>query len=87
MKDSEIVELYQNRNESAIAETAKKYESYLSKIAHNILADFEDSKECVNEAYLAAWNSIPPQNPSVLSTYLGKIVRQIAIDRYRKKHT
>lgn len=87
MKDEEIVELYWQRSEDAIKETSTKYQAYLSKIAYNILSDFEDSKECVNDTYLAAWNSMPEHRPSVLSTYLGKIARQISIDVFRKKNS
>lgn len=87
MKDEDIVELYWQRSEAAIKETSAKYQTYLSKIAYNILADFEDSKECVNDTYLAAWNSMPEHRPSVLSTYLGKIARQISIDVFRKKNS
>ena len=87
MKDSEIVSLYWDRNEEAIAQTQRKYGAYLSKVAYNILSDFEDSKECVNDTYLAAWNSMPTNRPSILSTYLGKIVRQISIDVFRKRNT
>lgn len=86
MKDSEIVTLYWDRNEDAILQTQKKYDAYLSKTAYNILADFEDSKECVNDTYYSAWNSIPPHRPAFLSTYLAKITRQLAIDRFRKKN-
>lgn len=86
MKDSEIVDLYWGRNEDAIGQTQMKYEAYLSKLAYNILSDFEDSKECVNDTYLAAWNSMPENRPSVLSTYLGKITRQISIDVFRRKN-
>ena len=85
MQDYQIVDLYWERNEAAIRETEQKYGSYLSKVAYNILADYEDSKECVNDTYLAAWNSMPTNRPKVLSTYLGKIVRQISIDVFRKK--
>lgn len=87
MKDEEIVALYWQRNEDAIKETSVKYGKYLSKIAFNILFDREDSEECVNDTYLAAWNSMPEQKPSVLSTYLGKITRQIAIDVFRKRNS
>ena len=86
MKDQEIVGLYWDRNEDAIQQTQMKYEAYLSKVAYNILADFEDSKECVNDTYLAAWNSMPTNRPNNLATYLGKITRQISIDVFRKKH-
>lgn len=85
MKDADIVEMYWQRNESAIKETTKKYSAYLSKIANNILFNPEDTKECVNDTYLAAWNSMPENKPSVLSTYLGKIARHISIDLYRRK--
>lgn len=87
MQDQKIVQLYWDRDEAAINQTQQKYESYLSKISYNILANFEDSKECVNDTYLAAWNSMPPHRPAVLSTYLGKITRQIAIDVFRKKNS
>lgn len=83
MEDEAIVSLYWQRNESAIRETERKYDRYLTKIAMNILADREDSRESVNDSYLAAWNSMPPHRPGVLSTYLGKITRRISIDRFR----
>ena len=86
MKDQEIVGLYWDRKEDAIHQTQMKYGTYLSIVAYNILADFEDSKECVNDTYLAAWNSMPTNKPNNLATYLGKITRQISIDIFRKKH-
>lgn len=85
MEDSKIVELYWQRNEAAISETQLKYGNYLTKIAFNILADIEDSRESVNDTYLKAWYSMPPNKPTVLSTFLGKITRQLSIDIYRKK--
>lgn len=87
MKDEMIVNLYWARNENAIYQTQVKYGAYLSRIAYNVLSDTEDSRECVNDTYLAAWNSMPTNRPSVLSTYLGKITRQISIDVFRKKHS
>lgn len=87
MTDNEIVELYWMRNEDAIKQTQRKYEKYLFRIAHNVLSDFEDSKEVVNDTYLAAWNSMPDNRPKNLSIYLGKMARQISIDLYRKKHS
>ena len=86
MQDHQIVDLYWERNEDAIRQTERKYGSYLHKVAYNILADYEDSKECVNDTYLMAWNSMPTNRPSMLSTYLGKIAWQISIDVFRKKH-
>lgn len=85
MQDAQIVELYLQREESAIRETEQKYGPYLTKIAYNILADLEDSKESVNDTYLKAWNSMPPHKPAILSTYLGKITRQVSIDILRKR--
>ena len=85
MEDEKIVELYWDRNESAISETQQKYGNYLTKIAYNILADIEDSKESVSDTYLRAWNSMPPHKPVVLSAFLGKITRRISIDIFRKK--
>ncbi len=84
MDDSRIVELYQERSESAIAETQVKYGRYCFYIAYNILADEWEAEECVNDTYSAAWNSIPPHKPSRLSTFLGKITRNLAINRYHK---
>lgn len=86
MKDEEIVQLYFDRNEAAIAESKTKYDKYLMKIANNILFNNEDAEESVNDTYLSAWNSIPPHKPEVLSTFLGKITRGHAIDIYRRKH-
>jgi len=86
MTDEKIVELYWNRDESAIAETQTKYSRYLTKVAYNILQDMEDSLESVNDTYMHAWKSIPPHRPSVLSTYLAKITRRVSIDIFRKKH-
>ena len=83
MDDEQIVSLYWLRNEAAIRETETKYDRYLTKIAYNILADHEDSRESVNDTYLAAWESMPPQRPSVLSAYLAKLTRRISIDRFR----
>lgn len=86
MQDEKIVALYWKRNETAIHETEQKYGRYLTKIAYNVLADLEDSKESVNDTYLSAWNSMPPHKPEILSTYLAKITRRISIDIYRKKN-
>lgn len=86
MEDSEIVDLYWDRDEAAIAHTQEKFDRYLTKIAWNILANAEDSRESVNDTYLAAWNSMPPHRPGVLSTYLGKITRRISIDCFRGRN-
>ena len=85
MEDSMIVLLYWDRDETAISHTERKYGNYLMKIANNILTDREDSVESVNDTYMAAWNSMPPHRPGVLSTYLGKLTRRISIDLFRKR--
>lgn len=83
MEDSKIIDLYWARSEEAIAQTQVKYGSYCLSIAHNILPRREDAQECVNDTYLAAWNSMPPHRPSILQAFLGKLTRRISIDRWR----
>ena len=83
MDDNKIVQLYFDRDERAISETASKYGSYCSSIARNILGNREDAEECVNDPYLNTWNSIPPHRPKLLSAFLGKIVRNLAFNRYK----
>ncbi len=85
MDDQEIVDLYWSRSEAAISETANKYGGYCYAIAYNILTSQEDAEESVNDAYLSAWNAIPPHRPSVLASFLGKITRRLAIDRWRTR--
>ena len=83
--DQKIIELYCNRSENAIAETAGKYGRYCNAIAYGILGSREDAQECVSDAYLTAWNAIPPRRPADLGTYLGKITRNLSIDRLRTR--
>ena len=83
MNDKQILDLYKTRSEKAIDETSKKYGKYCHFIAFNILRSNEDSEECVNDTYLQAWNSIPPHLPTILSSYLGKITRNLAINKYK----
>ncbi len=82
MDDKEIITLFWERNERAIDETAIKYGRYCHYIAFGILQNEEDSEECVNDTYLGAWNSIPPQKPEKLSAFLGKITRNLALNRW-----
>lgn len=86
MQDEQILELFWNRDESAITETETKYGKKLTKIAHNILGNQSDVEECVNDTYLAAWNSIPPQKPHFLFAYLSKIARGLSVDMLRRKN-
>ena len=87
MEDTKIVQLYFDRDERAIQETANKYGNYCTSIAINILGNREDSEECVNDTYLNTWNTIPPHRPTLLSAFLGKIVRNIAFNRYKHNNT
>ncbi|MCH5333303.1 MAG: sigma-70 family RNA polymerase sigma factor [Agathobacter sp.] len=86
MKDNEIIDLYWERNEAAIAATAEQYGSYCHAISYNILHSNEDAEECVNDTWLGAWNSLPPLRPNRLSTYLGKLTRNLSLDRFRQYH-
>lgn len=83
MDDAKIVQLYWDRDEQAIPATADKYGNYCTSIAKNILGNREDAEECVNDTYMNAWNSMPPHRPSILSTFLGKIVRNLSFNRYK----
>ncbi len=81
MDDSQIVALYWQRDEQAIVETDAKYGSYCMKISQNILSNRADSEENVNDAYLHAWEAMPPQRPAILSAFLGRITRNLALNR------
>jgi RNA polymerase sigma-70 factor (ECF subfamily) len=83
--DLQIIELYWARAESAISESEKKYGRYCRSIAYRILYNEEDSEECVSDTYLKAWNSIPPQRPSALKLFLGRITRNLSLDRYEQR--
>ena len=83
MKDNDLIELYWNRDETAISATAATYSNYCYSIAYNILSNKEDAEECVNDTWHNAWNSIPPQRPERLSTYLGKLTRNLSLNRYK----
>lgn len=86
MEDKRIVDLYWQRNESAISETKAKYGKYLFSISYQILLNAEDAEECVNDTYNDAWQSMPPHRPSILSLFLGKITRRLSIDLWRKNN-
>lgn len=86
MDDAAIVALFWARSESAIREADKRYGSYCAAVAGRILPDPEDTRECLNDLWLAAWRSIPPQRPENLRTYLGKLMRNLALTRWREAH-
>lgn len=84
MEDFKIIELFWQRKESAITETARKYGHFCHRIAMNILTVQEDAEECVNDSYHTVWNRIPPTKPDSFKAFLGRIVRNLSISRYRK---
>lgn len=87
MEDSEIIGLYHSRSEDALSETAQKYGGYCRSIAWNILGNVLDAEETLNDTWLAAWNSIPPQKPRRLNVYLGRITRNLALNRLKAQNT
>ena len=87
MEDSAIIALYFDRDENAIRETDKKYGAFCRKVAFNILSVNEDTEECVSDTYLKVWNKIPPERPMRFMAWLGKIVRNTALNLYTKLHS
>ena len=85
LKDTEILDLYFQRDQRALAETQKAYGNYCYSIAWRILNDKEDAEECVNDTWLKAWNAIPPSRPMRLSLFLGTITRNLSLDRWKGK--
>ena len=86
MTDEQIVALYWERDEQAIRVTQERYSAYLLSIAMNILANREDSEECENDTYLAAWHAMPPKRPSALAAFLAKIIRNLSLNKRRSNH-
>ncbi len=84
MDDKNILELFWERSEKAVTEVSAKYGRYCSGIAMQILHSPPDAEECVNDTWLHAWNSIPPSRPNILQAYLGKICRNLSLDRWKK---
>lgn len=86
MEDEQIITLYWNREETAIAESSRKYGSYCHAIADGILHNQEDAEECVNDTWLRAWNAMPPERPSALRFFFAKITRNLSLSRWRNHH-
>lgn len=86
MLDEEIIELFFTRSEDAIKELKTKYGKICLQTSYNILDNYFDAEECVNDSYLGAWNAIPPTRPDPLLTYILKIVRNVSLTRYQKNH-
>ena len=82
LSDEQILDLYFAREERAIAETDRKYCEYLHTVAYNILSNEQDAEECLQDTYLKAWLTIPPERPSVFRAFLAKITRNLSLDRY-----
>ena len=85
MEDAGIIELFFERSEQGIRELDIKYGKACRKLSYNIVNDRQDAEECVNDAYLGAWNAIPPAKPNPLLTYICKIVRNITLKIYYRK--
>ena len=83
MEDTGIIKLFQKREQRAIAELSQKYENTCQRLSYRILNNEEDAKECVNDTWLGVWNSIPPQNPNPLVTYVCRITRNLSIKKLR----
>jgi len=81
MKDSEIIDLFWSRSEIAIEETSNKYGSMCLQIAQNIVLNYHDAEECVNDTYWGLWNTIPPARPNVLGSFIAKLTRNIAMKK------
>ena len=86
MEDYQIIDLYWRRDEGAIRETDHKYGTFCHRVAMNILHSFQDSEECVSDTYVRCWDTMPPQRPGSLRAYLGAIIRNLSISRYRSFH-
>ena len=83
MEDREIIALFQERSQQAILSLQEKYGNVCLRVAENILKDSHDAEECVNDAWLAVWNTVPPQNPEPLISYVCRITRNLALKKYR----
>ena len=86
MEDSKILDLFWQRSEHAVAELSAKYGRYCSGISLQILRDPQDAEECVNDTWLHTWNAIPPSRPSLLQAYVGRITRNLSLDRWKRQN-
>ena len=84
MDDAKIISLYFLRDESAISATDEKYGAYCRTVAGSILRDGPEAEECVSDSYYKTWQTVPPTRPTSLKAYLGRITRNLALDRYRR---
>ena len=87
MDDTQIIDLYWDRDQGAITATAGKYGSFLHALSWNILRSHHDAEECVNDTYFRAWNAMPPERPCALRAWLGRITRNLSLDRWKAGRT
>ena len=87
MDDTQIIDLYWDRDQGAITATAGKYGSFLHALSWNILRSHHDAEECVNDTYFRAWNAMPPERPGALRAWLGRITRNLSLDRWKAGRT
>ncbi len=86
MEDTRIIELYWARDQRAISASNDKYGPYCRAVAEGILWDWRDREECVSDTWHKAWDSMPPQRPSLLRAFFGAITRNLALNRYEHDH-
>ena len=86
MTDRQIIERLLKRDESALKELSEKYDNYCYTVAYRILRCDSDTEECINDVWLAVWDSVPPEHPDDLKAFLSKVTRNIATARYRREH-
>lgn len=84
MNDYRIIELFWNRDESAVSALSEKYGKYLAAVSRNILENEEYTEDCVNDTLLEVWESIPPNRPARLSAFIGRIARNNALNMLEK---
>lgn len=87
LEDEEIIKLMENRNETSIAELSKKYGGICSGVVRNILGDFTEAEQCLNDTYLKVWDSIPPAKPTSLPAFVVTIARNLALSQLREKRS
>jgi len=87
LTDGELIDLYFQRSQTAIEETERQYGTYCLAIAMNILRNKEDAAECVNDTYFNVWNAIPPARPEIFSSFIARITRNLALDKYKSRTT
>lgn len=86
MEDKLLIDGLFARDERAVARLEEKYSGYCYTVAYAVVRCREDAQECVSDAILGAWNSIPPNRPIDLGAYIGRIARNAALNRLKARH-